>query len=84
VRATGPTTWRPVAKYDVLVDGRSRWRARSEDDVRNWIAEYRLEHAEDDPDAVHVQVRVLSSWSWLTGGKLVDRDQFTRREAPGP
>ena len=51
--------------------------------MRTWIAEYRAEHAEDDPDAVHVQVRVLSSWSWLTGGKLVDRDEFTRGETPG-
>ena len=65
-----------MAKYELMVDGRSRWRAQSEDDVRTWIAEYRVEHEQDDPDATHVQVRELSSWSWLTGGKLVDRDRF--------
>jgi hypothetical protein len=65
-----------VAKFELLVDGRSRWRAGSEDDVRAWLRDYRGEHAEDDPDAAHVQVRVLSRWSWLTGGKLVDRDRF--------
>jgi hypothetical protein len=65
-----------VAKFELLVDGRSRWRAGSEDDVRAWLRDYRGEHTEDDPDAAHVQVRVLSRWSWLTGGKLVDRDRF--------
>jgi len=25
---------------------------------------------------VHVQIRRLSGWAWLTGGKLVDRDGF--------
>jgi hypothetical protein len=67
---------RRVAKYDLLIDGRSRWRARSEDDVRTWLAEYCEEHHADDPDATHVQIRRLSSWSWLTGGRLVDRDRF--------
>jgi hypothetical protein len=65
-----------VAKYELLIDGSSRWRARSEDEVRTWLREYREEHEADDPDAVHVQIRVLSPWSWLTGGKLVDRDRF--------
>jgi len=65
-----------VAKYELLVDGRSRWRARSEDDARAWIRDYREEHAQDDPDATHVQVRTLSPWSWLTGGSLVDRERF--------
>jgi hypothetical protein len=59
-----------------MVDGASRWRAKSEDDVRSWLREYREEHVDDDPDAAHVQVRRLSPWSWLTGGKLVDRDEF--------
>ena len=40
--------------------------------MRRWLAEYREEHAEDDPDATHVQVRQLSALSWLTGGKLVE------------
>ena len=39
-------------------------------------SEYRESHAEDDPDAMHVQVLRLSPWSWLAGGKLVDRAVF--------
>jgi hypothetical protein len=64
------------AKYELLVDGRRRWKADGEDDVRAWLAEYRVEHEQDDPDAAHVQVRKLSSWSWLTGGTMVDREAF--------
>jgi gamma-D-glutamyl-L-lysine dipeptidyl-peptidase len=60
----------------LLIDGRGRWRAGSEDDVREWLREYQEEHAVDDPDAVHVQIRRLSPWSWLTGGRLVGRQQF--------
>ena len=65
-----------MAKYELLVDGRSRWRAKDEDDLRAWLAEYREEHAGDDPNAAHVQVRRLGTFAWLTGGKIVDRDQF--------
>jgi hypothetical protein len=65
-----------VAKYELLVDGRSRGRAKDVDDVRAWLAEYREEHAVDDPDAVHVQVRRLGRWSWLTGGTMLDREDF--------
>jgi hypothetical protein len=65
-----------VARFELLVDGRSRWRAKSADDVRVWLQDYREEHAADDPDAAHVQIRRLSPFSWLTGGKLVDRDRF--------
>ena len=65
-----------MAKYELLVDGRSRWRAKDDDDVRTWLAEYRDEHVDDDPDAVHVQVRRLGRWSWLTGGTMVDREDF--------
>ena len=65
-----------MAKYELLVDGRSRWRAKDDDDARAWLAEYREEHADDDPDAVHVQIRRLGSWSWLTGGTMVDRESF--------
>jgi gamma-D-glutamyl-L-lysine dipeptidyl-peptidase len=72
VRSTSP----PVARYELLIDGAGRWRAQSEDDVRQWLSEYREEHAADDPDAAHVQIRKLSAWSWLTGGKLVPRQQF--------
>ena len=65
-----------TSKYELLIDGRSRWKASSEDDVRAWLGEYCEEHAQDDPDATHVQIRRLSAWSWLTGGKLVGRQQF--------
>ena len=62
-----------MAKFELLVDGQSRWKASSEDDARAWLRDYREEHGEDDPDAAHVQIRKLSRWSWLTGGAVVDR-----------
>ena len=62
-----------MAKYELLVDGRTRWKAKDESDAQAWIKEYRAEHSTDDPDAAHVQVRRLSAWSWLTGGRLIDR-----------
>lgn len=65
-----------MAEYELLVDGDHRGSADSDDEARAWIRGYRAEHAEDDPDAVHVQVRELSRWSWLTGGKLVPRERF--------
>jgi len=65
-----------VARYELLIDGRGRWKAASDDDVRTWLEEYRDEHAEDDPDAVHVQIRELTRWSWMTGGALVPRERF--------
>jgi hypothetical protein len=66
-----------MPKFELLIDGRKRWRAASEDDVRRWLAEYREEHAEDDPGATHVQVMELSRFSWLTGGTVVGADRFT-------
>jgi hypothetical protein len=65
-----------ATKYQLLIDGEGRWKARSEDDVRVWLREYREEHVDDDPEAAHVQIRRLSRWSWLTGGNLVDRRTF--------
>ena len=65
-----------MAKYELLIDGQARWKAASEDDLRRWLHEYREEHAQDDPDAVHVQIRELSRWAWMTGGKLVPRERF--------
>ena len=65
-----------MAKYQLLVDGRSRWKAPSEEDVRVWLRDYSEEHAEDDPGAAHVQIRRLTAWSWLTGGTLVPREEF--------
>jgi hypothetical protein len=63
-------------RYELLIDGVRRWKAASGDGVRTWLAEYRDEHAQDDPDAAHVQVRLLGGLSWLTGGRLVDRSEF--------
>jgi len=63
-------------KYEVLVDGRGVARLEGDDAVRGWLARYRDEHTEDDPDAAHVQVRELPRLAWLTGGKLVDREPF--------
>src|SRR5205814_7407595 len=65
-----------VPKYDILVDGERQSRASSADEVRSWLLSYRAEHAADDPDAAHVQVRELTRLAWLTGGRLLDRDQF--------
>ncbi len=63
-------------RYVLLVDGVTRGRAGSDDEARAWIRAYRAEHAQDDPDATHVQVRRLSRVSWLTGGSLVPSDDF--------
>ena len=65
-----------MAKYDLLVDGDRRARAGSDAEVRSWLAEYRADHAENDPDAVHVQVIRRSTWSFLNGGTLVPREEF--------
>jgi hypothetical protein len=65
-----------VPKYELLVDGERRGRAGSDEEARTWIRAYRAEHGDDDPDAMHVQIRRLSSWSWLTGGRLVPRETF--------
>ena len=71
-----------MSRYELLIDGRRRWKAASEDDVRRWLSEYRDEHADDDPDAAHVQVMRLSPFSWLTGGAtLVEPTRFLN--APG-
>jgi hypothetical protein len=60
-------------RYSLLVDGERLARLDSGDEVRSWIAKYRGEHAEDDPDAAHVQVVQQGPLGWLTGGKLLDR-----------
>ena len=65
-----------MARYELLVDGARNGRAASEEEARAWIRRYRAEHEEDDPGAVHVQVRRLSAWSWITGGTLVPREPF--------
>ena len=65
-----------MAGYAILVDGERVARVDSEAGVRAWIAGYREEHAEDDPDAAHLQILVRGRFAWLTGGKLVDRERF--------
>lgn len=65
-----------MAKYELLVDGERQGRVASAEELREWLRGYRAEHAEDDPDATHVQVRELSAFAWLTGGRLLDRDEF--------
>lgn len=73
-----------MAKYELLVDGNRQGRVDSAGEVRAWLRDYRAEHVQDDPDAAHVQVRELSSWAWLTGGRLLDRDAFLDEESSGP
>jgi hypothetical protein len=63
-------------RYELLVDGEAHGKAASDEAACAWIRAYRAEHAQDDPDATHVQVRRLSALSWLTGGSLVPRDDF--------
>ena len=65
-----------MADYAILVDGTRVARVNSDDDVRAWLAKYREDHQEDDPDAAHVQILERNFLSWLTGGKLLDRDLF--------
>ena len=61
-----------MPKYDVMVDGERATRVTSEDDVRAWIAKYREDHQENDPDATHVQVIKLR---WM-GGTMIPREDF--------
>jgi hypothetical protein len=65
-----------MADYALLGDGERVARANSQDDVRAWLEKYGEEHAADDPSAAHVQIIERGAFAWLTGGKLVDRDQF--------
>jgi hypothetical protein len=65
-----------LAKFDILLDGERAARVASEADVRAWIVNYRGEHNEDDPDAAHLLILERSTLSWLTGGKVVDRERF--------
>jgi hypothetical protein len=69
-----------MPKYELLVDGKARDRVRSDGELRAWLRGYRERHVEDDPDAVHVLIRRLSPWSWLTGGTLVPREEFLTGE----
>jgi hypothetical protein len=61
-----------VPKYDVMIDGQREARIKSEDDVRAWIARYREEHRQNDPEATHVQAIELR----LMGGTMIPRERF--------
>ena len=66
-------------RYELLVDGEARAKAGSDEEARAWLRDYRSEHADDDPDLTHVQVRRLSALSWLTGGSLVPPAELVDR-----
>ena len=55
-----------------MVDGERETRVKSEEDVRAWIARYREEHQQDDPEATHVQVIEVR----LMGGTMIPRERF--------
>jgi hypothetical protein len=61
-----------VPRFDLRIDGERTGRVKSEDAVRAWIAQYREEHRQDDPDATHVQVIKLR----LMGGTMIPRERF--------
>ena len=61
-----------MPKYDVMVDGERATRVKSEDTVRSWIAKYREDNQENDPDATHVQVIELR----FMGGTMIPRERF--------
>lgn len=65
-----------MTDYAILLDGERVASMDSDDAVRAWIANYRAEHADDDPAAVHLQILERGALAWLTGGKLVDRKRF--------
>ena len=72
-----------MSKYELLVDGERKHRVSSVEELRTWLRGYRAEHADDDPDATHVQVREMTRFAWLTGGRLLDRDEFLDPEGSG-
>ena len=65
-----------MVRYAILVDGQRVAKVNHGDDVRAWLAKYREDHQEDDPDATHVQLLERNFLSWLTGGKLIDPQRF--------
>ena len=65
-----------MGSYAILVDGQRVAKVDGGDDVRAWLAKYREDHEEDDPDATHVQLLERNFLSWLTGGKLIDPQRF--------
>jgi hypothetical protein len=67
-----------MSKFDLLVDGGRVARVSTEQDVRDWLAQYREEHSYDDPGAAHVLVLERTRLAFLTGGRLLERERFFR------
>lgn len=65
-----------ASQYEILVDGERAAKVASPEAVRAWIETYRHEHEEDDPSGAHLQILERGRLSWVTGGKLVDRESF--------
>jgi hypothetical protein len=65
-----------MTNYTILLDGERVASIDSDSAVRAWIANYREDHANDDPAAAHVQILERGAFAWLTGGKLIDRERF--------
>jgi hypothetical protein len=63
-------------QYEILVDGERAAKVPSPEAVRAWMETYRDQHEEDDPGGAHVQILERGRLSWMTGGKLVDRENF--------
>jgi hypothetical protein len=65
-----------MTNYTILLDGERVASIDSDSAVRAWVANYREDHANDDPAAAHVQILERGAFAWLTGGKLIDRERF--------
>jgi hypothetical protein len=65
-----------ASQYEILIDGERAAKVASPEAVRSWMETYRDQHEEDDPGGAHVQILARGRLSWMTGGKLVDRENF--------
>ena len=72
-----------MSRYELLVDGEREQRVSSVEELRTWLQGYCAEHPDDDPDATHVQVREMTRFGWLTGGRLLGREEFLDHENSG-
>ncbi|HZC28257.1 MAG TPA: hypothetical protein VE269_00850 [Gaiellaceae bacterium] len=64
-----------MPKFELRIDGEKVARVDGEEEVRDWIADYRAKHELDDPDATHVQIVKLR----FAGGELVPVERFRQR-----
>ena len=67
---------RLVADYAILVDGSASPASTTATTCAPGSRSTARTTQEDDPDAAHVQVLERNFLSWLTGGKLIDRERF--------